>query len=83
MTRSIIANLEIQKNLRKMQTKEIDFEDASYNIKQELAKITISDIDINSIHIISKGNKPINYIFCSKYVAADTNEELYRLSVHR
>ncbi|MCT4543401.1 MAG: sensor histidine kinase [Vallitalea sp.] len=74
ITRNIIANNIIQDCLRNIMNDE--FSDANLKIKQELAKITISDENINSIHIVPKDYKTISYIFMSNYADYDANKKL-------
>lgn len=76
MTRNIIANEEIQKDLRDLQQGTLDLSEASYRIKQELAQITLSEVNINSIQIIPKGNRTINYTFASNYADYDAIKKM-------
>ncbi|MCT4687221.1 sensor histidine kinase [Vallitalea sp.] len=74
ITRNIIANSIIQDSLRNVMNNE--FAGTNLKIKQELAKITISDENINSIHIVPKDFKTISYIFMSNYADYDANKTL-------
>lgn len=73
-TRNIISNNIIQDSLRNIDVYELS--DINLKIKQELAKITISDENINSIHIVPKHHKTISYIFMSNYADYDANKKL-------
>lgn len=76
MTRTIIANEVIQESLRDLLKGNISQPVANKKIKEELAKITISEVNINSIQIIPKNKKTINYIFVSHYLDYEAVREM-------
>lgn len=68
MTQNVIVSDAIQENLRAIQSGEVSYESASQSIQDALSVITLSEESINSIQIIPKDKKTINYIFSSNYV---------------
>lgn len=68
VTLNIIANPDIQDTLTKLLHDEPSNNQANYRIQDALAQITVSEENINSIQIIPKNSKTINYIFVSNYV---------------
>lgn len=72
LSKNIIANEGIQNALHELDQSEKNYREASYDIKQNLAELTIAEENINSIQLFQKDRSVISYTFVSDY--ADYNE---------